>query len=211
MTCSCGQLTNIFASAHVPAPSGRAADDLANLLVQEAASMGAERDPRGAAERAAGGGIGSGGGGGGGAKSKAKKKRLKKKRATGGSSNAAGTSNSGCIPSSGGDVGSPTLQVSRESAPATGRRSPEGAVGVLDGDHDAAHHHTHRRGLDHATTADNYSSDSSGVGVKFKYRGDRKYCGQEIERSDDESFDDEEEQMGVVKKLRWRTEVGLRW
>lgn len=28
------------------------------------------------------------------------------------------------------------------------------------------------------------------------------------EREGDESLDDEEEQRGVVKKLRWRTEVG---
>ncbi|CAN0059569.1 unnamed protein product, partial [Ectocarpus sp. 12 AP-2014] len=190
--------------------AARAAKDLSDLIRQEAessavAAAAAAAAAKGGRTRKAspsrrGGGVGAGGGGGldgagvgtkprGGRK---KKKPKKKRGGAGGTGSTVTTVEPGAAAAAA--VGS------RLRAGAGGRTGPEGGERV-------------RRGGEAvvavAPSDGGFSSDSSDGGaiVTGAKRATRVQMGAR-EGEGDESLDDEEEQRGVVKKLRWRTEVG---
>lgn len=224
-TLSCGLRSN-----RTPFPSrlplcylGRAAKDLADLLVQEA-SAESGKHARGGSDRTAaiaGGGTGT--------KARSKKKRPKKKRANGGSGGVVagvgigGTGSASSVVAC--DPGARThpAVVGGASHVAPGRLA--GGVVLRDGVGAIGEEAKANR----SASVDGYSSDSSSEGAvvggalgKQKRseglldRGRRVIDGgvggaggrQGEGDGGDESMDDEEEQRGVVKKLRWRTEVG---
>lgn len=170
----------------------RAAKDLTDLLLQESASSSMTR--KGVVES----------GGSSGAKARGKKKRLKKKRQQGGS---AGGVMSGIPDCAAISCGTPE----REHEPV----HCGGSVTRADSEHAA----------EGGQCSTDSSAESIASGGKKKGKGQRLeacikkgYGGGETtgrsggglfaEGGGDESLDDEEEQRGVVKKLRWRTEMG---
>ncbi|CAN0240134.1 unnamed protein product, partial [Ectocarpus fasciculatus] len=184
----------------------RAAKDLSDLILQEAessavAAAAAATAAKGGGTRKAspsrrgGAGVGSGGGldgaGGGGTKPRGgrKKKKPKKKRSGGGGASTMTTVEPGAAAAT---VGSSSR------AGAGGRTGPEGGERVRRGGGGVV-----------APSDGGFSSDSSegGAIVTGAKRATRGQVGAK-EGEGDESLDDEEEQRGVVKKLRWRTEVG---
>lgn len=100
----------------------------------------------------------------------------------------------------------PTRANASAGSPGAGEESRGGLVGSND-----------RRPEARGERLENCSTDSSdmdslpgpGGGVRNGASGSATGFGGGGESGGDESFDDEEEQRGVVKKLRWRTEVGL--
>lgn len=194
----------------------RAAKDLTDLISQEKVSAAAEKNARGITDRAATSGSGSNSA----AKAKAKKKRLRKKKISDLGAGVVGTNGSNVEGSAGGkgDMVPKTQAVGH--APASTSLPPLEAAVVQGNGSRALQNQGDKHLGDRAAFGDDYSTGSSetdrlpsqgNVGRHGGSENGPSGCMGDVgsKEAEDESYDDEEEQMGVVKKLRWRTEVGL--
>lgn len=209
----------------------RAAKDLSDLLMQEASAV-AERGRSPPTRGGVGAANGVSGGGGGArctsTKSRSKKKRSKKKR-----------SSCGCSSAVGSGAGQHTEEDGGSTRAVLQQEQQSDIVGCSHGSNGVSHAHAKTVsdskvpeskgkpadiGGGNSTDSSDVEEgrDSGGSGgfvwvedVAQRSRRDRGGAGGEeggrVARDvvGDESMDDEEEQRGVVKKLRWRTEIGI--
>ncbi|CAM9659109.1 unnamed protein product, partial [Scytosiphon promiscuus] len=218
-----GALRNGVGSSLREMAAARAAKDLSDLILQEAESAAAAaaatlESSNASPTRMTGGPDGHGGGGGGNGsvtKSRSGKKKKKPKKKRGGSSLASAST------AGGGGESRPAVKMAARDLKSAGQCPPAAQTGTVTGS--GGTESGPRAGVVAAYDA-RFSSDSSDddgrgattAGTQRTMLGSSGSGGGgeggvgvgQAEGEGDESMDDEEEQRGVVKKLRWRTEIG---